>query len=109
MIVCISDGPSIPNSPSQTYTDGDSTLKLSCVIDANPSVTGDQASWKRADYDMGRATQSIDPGQGNLVTAVMTVTNVVSEDIGKFTCEATNSLGTVSKDYTVNPVACKSL
>nr|QRF78300.1 nephrin [Membranipora membranacea] len=97
----------IPNNPSQTYTDGDSTLKLFCVVDANPPIA-DLATnkWTRLDYDMGRATQSLESGSGNLRTLVLTISSVIREDIGTFTCEAQNSLGSAAmKDYTVDPVA----
>lgn len=111
LLVVIIDAAGIPNNPSQTYTDGDSTLKLFCVVDANPPIA-DLATnkWTRLDYDMGRATQSLESGSGNLRTLVLTISSVIREDIGTFTCEAQNSLGSAAmKDYTVDPVACEYL
>ena len=109
VFIIIADPAGIPNKPSQTYTDGDSTLKLFCVVDANPPIA-DQAvnKWTRLDYDMSRTTTTLESGSDNLRTLVLTISNVIREDIGIFTCEAQNTLGSIAtKDYTVDPVACE--
>ncbi|XP_067942900.1 nephrin-like isoform X2 [Watersipora subatra] len=94
-------GAGIPNSPTQEYNDG--VLKLHCTIDSNPPVTLSQAKWTRLDYDMARATPSID-GEGTERTITLTISGVVREDVGTFTCEAENAFGIVTKEYTVTPV-----
>lgn len=99
------DGPGIPNSPTQSYEG--KTLKLHCVIDANPAVSTKQASWTRSNYEMTRTTVTISSSPGNLRTLTLVIKNVVRQDIGKFTCEANNTYGVTSKEYTVTPVACK--
>lgn len=103
-IVCYIDGAGIPNKPTQTLVG--EQLQLNCVIDANPPIDITNVRWSRLNYNMGRTSQKV-TGSGYSRTLTLSINNVVRADIGTFTCEANNTFGSATREYTVTPVPCK--
>ena len=57
---------------------------------------------------MSRTNQTLTIS-GSKSTLTLAIPDVVRNDIGTFTCEANNTFGTATKEYTVNPVPCKCI
>jgi len=77
------------------------TISILCTVEGSPAPT---ASWNKTGSSLpaGRSTvQNIYDLDGELTGVELSITNAVSADSGTYKCEASNKLGTVTRQITV--------